>query len=145
VKAVPLELRKVATVLAIAIVMTSAFAAAYTVALGRPIPRHMPVAMVGAPTAQLLSELQVRQHEFDLRTYPSREAAITAIDDQRVTAIIDASATPPELLISSAGDPSSARVLTQLDQSGAWPSRLQSSTCIPCRPRTRRVWRRSTS
>jgi hypothetical protein len=131
---VPLEVRKVATVLAIAIAMTSAFAAAYTVALGRPIPHHMPVAMVGAPTAQLLSELQVRQHEFDLRTYPSREAAIAAIDDQRVTAVIDASATPPELLISGAGDPSSARIMTQLDQSGAWPSRLQIVDLHPLPP-----------
>ncbi len=38
IRRIPLEIRKVATVLAIAIVLASSFAAAYTVALGRPPP-----------------------------------------------------------------------------------------------------------
>ncbi|KAA0099622.1 hypothetical protein CIW49_08480 [Mycolicibacterium sp. P1-18] len=45
-EAIPLELRKVLTVLTIATLMTCAFAAAYTVALGRPIPRHLPIGVV---------------------------------------------------------------------------------------------------
>jgi hypothetical protein len=115
-KAVPLETRKVATILAIALFMASSFVGAYTVALGRPIPHHLPIGVVGAPSAQILSELEVRVHEFDERTYPSREAAIAAVNRQEVPAVIDAGASPPQLLVSSASDPSSARALMQLDQ-----------------------------
>jgi hypothetical protein len=113
----PLEMRKVATVLAIAIVMTSAFAIAYTVALGRPLPRHLPVGMVGTPSPELLVDLQLGSHEFDIRAYPSRAAAIADIDEQKITAVVDLTAAPPQLLVSSVSGPSAARVLTQLDQS----------------------------
>ena len=112
-----LEFRKVATVLVIAILMTSGFAAAYTVALGRPIPRHLPIGVVGTPSAQVLAVLDVGTHELALRDYPTREAAVAAVDSQQIVAVIDASATPPLLLVSSASDPSSTRALTQLDQS----------------------------
>jgi hypothetical protein len=97
--------------------MTSSFVAAYTVALGRPSPRHLPVGIVGTPSAQLLNALQARSNEFDLRTYPSREAAVDAVNRQQITAVVDAGVAPPQLLVSSASDPSSARVLMQLDQS----------------------------
>ena len=116
VRAVPLEIRKVATVLTIALLMASSFVGAYTVALGRPIPRHLPIGVVGTPPAAVLAELEVRAHEFEPRSYPSREAAIAAVNRQEVPAVIDAGATPPQLLVSSASDPSSARALTQLDQ-----------------------------
>jgi hypothetical protein len=119
------ELRKVVTVLAIAIVMTSAFAAAYTVALGRPFPRHLPIGVVGTPSEQALAKLDVRAHELDMRTYPSREAAVAAVDRQQIPAVIDATAVPPQLLLSSASDPSSARALTQLDQSSPGHYELQ--------------------
>jgi hypothetical protein len=114
--AVPLETRKVAIVLAIALVMTSAFTAAYTVALGRPVPRHLPIGVVGSPSAQIVAALESRAHEFAVHTYPSREAAIAAVNAQQISAVLDATASPTQLLISSASDPSSARVLTQLDQ-----------------------------
>jgi hypothetical protein len=116
-RTVPLEIRKAATVLAIALFMASSFVAAYTVALGRPSPRHLPIGIVGEPSAQILGGLQTRSHEFDLHPYPSRYAAIEAIDRQKITAVIDAGTTPPQLLVSSASDPSSARVLMALDQS----------------------------
>src|SRR3954449_5572393 len=109
--AIPLEMRKAATVLTIAVLMASSFVAAYTIALGRPSPRHLPVGVVGTPPAQLLGELQARSNEFDLRTYPSRESAVDAVNRQQITAIIDASGPVPELLVSSASDPSSARAL----------------------------------
>lgn len=115
---IPLEIRKAATVIAIAIVMTSTFAAAYTVALGRPFPRNLPVGVVGsvAATQSLVGALQSRPSEFDVHQYPSREAAIAAINQQRITAVIDATSAPPQLLLSSASDPSGSRALTQLDQ-----------------------------
>jgi hypothetical protein len=114
--ATPLETRKAATVLTIALLMASSFVAAYTIALGRPSPRHLVVGVVGAPPVQLLGELQTNSNEFDLRRYPSRESAIDAVNRQQITAIIDASGSVPELLLSTASDPSSTRALTQLDQ-----------------------------
>ncbi len=116
---IPLEIRKAAAVIAIAVVMASSFVAAYTVALGQPFPRDMPVGVVGAAadTAPLVAALQDRPSEFDVHEYPTRDAAIAAINQQRITAAIDATATPPQLLLSSASDPSGVRVLTQLDQS----------------------------
>jgi len=115
---IPLEIRKSATVIAIAVVMASSFVAAYTVALGQSFPRNMPVGVVGAAadTAPLVAALQSRPSEFDVHEYQTREAAITAINQQRITAVIDATAKPPQLLLSSASDPSGARALIQLDQ-----------------------------
>lgn len=133
-RAVPLEWRKVATVLTIAILMTSAFAAAYTIALGRPFPHHLPIGVVGAPSAELLAQLQAREHEFDMRTYAKRADAIVAIDSQQVTAVIDAGASPPQLLLSSASDPSSSRALTQLDQAAPQSYRLQVVDLHPLPP-----------
>jgi len=115
---IPLEIRKAATVIAIAVVMASSFVAAYTVALGQPFPRNMPVGVVGAAadTAPLVAALESSPSEFDVHEYPTREAGITAINQQRITAVIDATSAPPQLLLSSASDPSGARALIQLDQ-----------------------------
>ena len=115
---IPLEIRKAAAVIAIAVVMASSFVAAYTLALGQPFPRNMPVGVVGAAadTAPLIAALQSRPSEFDVHEYPTREAGIAAVNQQRITAVIDATSKPPQLLLSSASDPSGARALTQLDQ-----------------------------
>jgi hypothetical protein len=121
-RAIPLELRKVGAVLGIALVLGASFVAAYTIALGRPVPRHLPVGVVGDASPQLLADLQQRSHEFEPYDYPSRAAAVQAVDRQEITAVIDTSAAPPELLISSASDPSSARVLTQIDQADGQPA-----------------------
>lgn len=114
----PLEIRKAAAVMAIAVVMTSTFAAAYTVALGRPAPRELPIGVVGpvAVTAPIVAGMQQGRHEFNVRTYPSREAAVAAVDRQTITAVIDGTVAPPQLLLSSASSSSAARVLTQLDE-----------------------------
>jgi hypothetical protein len=115
---IPLEIRKAATVMIIALVMASSFAAAYTIALGRPFPRHFPIGVVGelSATAPIVSQLQISAHEFDVRPFPTRESAIAAMNHQAIPAVIDLTSTPPELLVSSASDPSSVRALTQLDQ-----------------------------
>lgn len=115
---IPLEIRKAATVIAIAIVLASSFAAAYTVALGRPSPRNLPVGVVGssAITAPFVDALHRNKSEFDVHQYSSRQDAIDALNRQRITAAIDAAATPPQLLLSSASDPSGSRALIQLDQ-----------------------------
>ncbi|GAY16901.1 DUF3533 domain-containing protein [Mycobacterium sp. shizuoka-1] len=115
---IPLEIRKAATVIAIAIVLASSFAAAYTVALGRPSPRNLPVGVVGSTsaTAPFVAALHRNPAEFDVQQYPTREDAVTAINSQRITAAIDATAKPAQLLLSSASDPSGTRALIQLDQ-----------------------------
>ncbi|MEW5812478.1 MAG: DUF3533 domain-containing protein [Actinomycetota bacterium] len=115
-RAIPLELRQVAAVLGIALVLGASFVAAYTVALGRPVPRHLPIGVVGEASPRLLAELERHSHELEPRRYPDRAAAVEAVDQQTITAVIDTTAAPPELLISSASDPSTARVLTQIDQ-----------------------------
>ena len=118
IRRIPLEIRKAATVMAIALVLTSTFAAAYTVALGRPVPRQLPIGVVGpaSVTAPIIDGMQHGRHEFDVHSYPSRESAVAAVDNQKITAVVDATATPPQLLVSSASDASAARALTQLDQ-----------------------------
>lgn len=118
IRRVPLEIRKAAAVMAIAVVMTSTFAAAYTVALGRPAPRELPIGVVGpaSVTTPIVAGMQQSRHEFDVHSYPSRQAAVAAVDRQTITAVIDATAAPPQLLLSSASGSSSARVLTQLDE-----------------------------
>ena len=74
------------------------------------------MAGAAADTAPLVAALHSRPSEFDVHEYPTRDAAIAAINDQRITAAIDATASPPQLLLASASDPSGTRVLTQLDQ-----------------------------
>lgn len=105
-------------IIGIAVLMCSTFAWAYIVALGRPMPRNVPVGVVGPPavTTQLVDSLEVAAQGFAVHAYPSRAAATAAIDRQTIVAFIDATATPPQLALSSASDPSSARVLTQLNQ-----------------------------
>ncbi|WP_445165372.1 DUF3533 domain-containing protein [Mycolicibacterium sp. Dal123E01] len=117
-RSIPLELRKAATVMAIAIVLASTFAAAYTVALGRPSPRNLPVGVVGsaAVTAPFVNALHAKTDEFDVHAYATRDEAVDAINQQRIIAAIDATARPPEVLLSSASDPSGTRALIQIDQ-----------------------------
>lgn len=133
-RVVPAEWRTVATVLAIAIVMTSAFAAAYTVALGRPFPHHLRIGIVGAPSAALLGSLQISEHEFDARPFATRQDALAAIEAQQVTAVVDATSVPPELVVSSASDASAARILTQLDRSAPETAQLRVVDVNPLPP-----------
>ncbi len=61
--------------------------------------------------------MRSNKNEFDIHEYATRDEAVTAINQQRITAAIDATATPPpQLLLSSASDPSGTRALIQLDQ-----------------------------
>lgn len=102
----------------IALLMASSFVAAYTIALGRPLPRNLPIGAVGTPAAieAAIGRLQGDRHAFDMHTYPSRQQAVAAVSQQSITAVVDAASVPPTLLVSSASDPSAARALTALDQ-----------------------------
>jgi len=93
IRRIPLQVRKAAAVTGIAVVMTSTFAAAYTVALGRPAPRELPIGVVGpaSVTGPIIAGMQQGRNEFDVHDYPTRQSAIVAIDRQTITA----SSTPP--------------------------------------------------
>jgi len=115
----PLPWKPAAVVIGLALLMGAAFAFSYTVALGRPAPHDVPVAVVGEPSAnaRVTGALQAgAQQGLDLRSYPSLAAARSAVDDQRVFAIVDGAADPPTLYVSSASGSSVSRLLTQVVQ-----------------------------
>ena len=115
----PVPWKAAAVVIGLALLMGAAFAFSYTVALGRPSPHDVPVAVVGgaAANAQITAALQAGAADgLDLHPYPSLAAARAAIDDQEVFAVVAGGADPPTLYVSSASGSSVSRVLTQIVQ-----------------------------
>jgi hypothetical protein len=108
--------RSALSVIAIACVMASLFAASYSLALGRATPHHIPAALVGDARAQASVVAAVESatnRSLRLRSYPSTAAAEHAIEEQTVYAALELDASHPRLLIASAAGVSVARVLTQ--------------------------------
>ena len=117
-KPAPVPWRAAVVVIGVALLMGAAFAFSYTVALGRPSPHDIPVAVVGgeAATTRVTGALQAgARMGLDLRSYPSLPAAEAAVDDQRVFAVV-VGGDQPTLYVSSASGSSVARVLTQVVQ-----------------------------
>jgi hypothetical protein len=104
-------------IIGIALVMGTGFALSYTLALGRPLPRDVPVASVG-PSAGGTSPAGALRGAatggLDLVPYPSLPAARAAVAEQRVYAVVVDQ--PPTLYVSSASGSSVARALEQLAQ-----------------------------
>ena len=108
------EHRNAAVVIALAVVMVSIFVASYTLALARPAPHHLPVALVGDPARQptLIGALEgATHHEIDWYPYPSSAAAREAIGERTVCAALILDAGRPQLLVASATGASVARLL----------------------------------
>ncbi len=111
-----LAYRNAAVVIAIGSAMACLFAVSYTLALGRPILRHIPAALVGAPSrhpavvAALEKELG---HGLDLVRSPTPGAAERAIAEQRVFAALVLNRPQPQLIVASAAGVSVARALEQ--------------------------------
>jgi hypothetical protein len=108
------EHRTAMIVIAIAVVMVSLFVASYTLALGRPMPHHVPVAVVGDPAQQpaLVAALEAATHDaMELHPYPSAAAAQAAIDDRIVCAALVVDSGRPQFMVSSATSSSVARLL----------------------------------
>jgi hypothetical protein len=100
-------------VCALAIVVGSLFLAAYTLALGDPIPHRINAAVVGDASAHLdvVGEIeQVAGGGVALDAYPTLDAAIAAIDRQQVFAVLDLTQPTPDLYVASAAGASVARV-----------------------------------
>jgi hypothetical protein len=111
----PIE--RAAVIAALAIVMGSLFLAAYTLALGDPVPRHIDAALVGDPAsdqATVDAVQRVARGSLAFRRYASVPAALHAIDRQQVYAALDLTAERPSLYLSSAAGASVARVLQRI-------------------------------
>ncbi len=100
----------------IAVAMASLFAVSYTLALGRPLPHHVPAAVIGNPRRHraLIGALEVAtDHGLDLYRFGSVNAAERTIAAQRIYAVLVLLGPTPRLLIASAAGTSLARVLEQ--------------------------------
>jgi hypothetical protein len=108
--------RSALSIIAVACVMASLFAASYSLALGRATPHHIPAALVGDHVSHgtVVTALERAAHgSLSFRPYATAAAAEHAIDEQTVYAALDLGPRRPRLLIASAAGASVARVLTQ--------------------------------
>jgi hypothetical protein len=102
-------------VVVIGTLLASLFVASYSVALGRPTPRHIPTALVGNPetNATLIDALQHQVNgALEFHPYPSRPAAEEALEQQTMKAALILGPHPPQLLVSSATSAPLAALLT---------------------------------
>jgi hypothetical protein len=108
------EHRTAVIVVVIAIVMASLFVASYTFALGRPIPHHLPVGIVGDPAQHpgLGNALEAATRDaIELHPYASEAAAQSAIGERSICAALVVGPDRPRLLVASAASASVARLL----------------------------------
>jgi hypothetical protein len=101
-------------IISIALVMGAAFALSYSLALGRPAPRHVKIGLIGHGTTSSAAVHVLRSDEkaFNLLEYPSFDVASRAIDRQQIYAIVDQD--HARLYLSSAAGASVARLLQQV-------------------------------
>ncbi|MFI7003552.1 ABC transporter permease [Nocardia sp. NPDC050175] len=95
------------------------FAGSYTYALANPTPRHIPIAVIGAEqeasVQRFLTELQRSLDDsLTVRPYDNAAAARSAIEDQKVFAIVTARQPGVGLDSSSASGQSVAQLITQV-------------------------------
>jgi hypothetical protein len=103
-----------AVVIAVAVTLACVFAVSYSLALGRPAPHNVPVALVGPRGARAASALEAAtHHNLKLVSSGSVGAAERALRNQSVYAALVAERHDPRLLIASASGVSVARLLEQ--------------------------------
>ena len=101
-------------VIAITTTMACLFVVSYSLALGRPIPHHIPAGLVGDTSTQpkLVAQLETATHGgLAFRPYRSVAAAERAIDEQRIYAALVLDGRQARLLVASAAGSSVSRVL----------------------------------
>jgi hypothetical protein len=99
-----------------AIVMACLFAISYIYGMGRPAPRGIPVAVVG-PTSGARVQAEMRaasEAGVAFRSYPTAQAAVSAISDQVVFGALLIERAAATLVVSSTSGPSVARALTEI-------------------------------
>ncbi|MEV5607234.1 ABC transporter permease [Streptomyces sp. NPDC052225] len=96
------------------------FAASYTYSMANPTPHHIPTGVTGqyeqARGKQFLGAMEkALDAQLDLKPYDSREAARTAIDEQRIYAVLDVrdGGARVDLDVSGASGYSVAQVFTE--------------------------------
>jgi hypothetical protein len=106
--------RAALVIILIGTAMASLFVASYSLALGRPVPRHVRTGLVGDPAREpaLVDELEeVTGGGLKFRRYPSVSATKAAIDKHEIAAALVLGTGRPQLLISTASGASIALVL----------------------------------
>lgn len=100
----------------VAIALAALFVTTYTLALGRPVPHGIPVAIVGDPASQAAAVQAVAQVAGgpNFRDYASLPAALGAVDWQEVSAALDLTSEPVTLYVASAAGASVARALERV-------------------------------
>lgn len=101
----------------ITIVMGSLFVAAYSLALGDPVPHRINAALVGnrASGSKAIAGLEgITRDRLAFEQYPSIATALHAVDEQRVYAALDLSSARPTLYLASAAGASVAHVLERI-------------------------------
>jgi hypothetical protein len=113
----PLE--RAVDIAALTITTGSLFLTTYTLALGDPVPHRIDAAVVGEPAQQghALEAVERVEGNLAFRRYGSVEAALHAIDLQRVYAALDLTSARPTLYLASAAGASVARVLERISAS----------------------------
>jgi hypothetical protein len=97
--------------------MGSLFVAAYSLALGDPVPHRINAALVGGRTsagATVNAVEAVARHKLRFHRYSSVSAALYAIDEQNVYAALDLTSRRPTLYVASAAGASVAHVLERV-------------------------------
>ena len=92
------------------------FVASYSLAMGDPSPRNVPIGVVGSSMdATAISHTldDTGSELFEVGEYPSLPAAQKALERQQIYAIIDSSVTPATVWISTASGASVGQLLTQ--------------------------------
>ena len=122
-------------IISLALIMGSAFTLSYSLALGQPRPRHVPIAVVGGTSTPLLGTLEARATGgLDVHPFPSITVARAAVDDQRVYAVLEEGQIPARLYVSSATGASVARALQQLVETLPPPLAVQVVDLHPLPP-----------
>lgn len=101
----------------LAVAMGSLFVAAYTLALGDPVPHRIDAGLVGDPathTGAVKAVQGVAKDSLVFHPYGSTAAALHAIDLQHVYAALDLTPPRPTLYVASAAGASVARVLERV-------------------------------
>jgi hypothetical protein len=102
----------------VTIAMGSLFVAAYSIALGDPVPHHIDGGVVGSQSSrpQTVRAVQsVVRNKLVFHRFASVQAALDAVDEQAVYAVLDLTSPRPTLYVASAAGASVAHLLERVD------------------------------
>jgi hypothetical protein len=101
-------------VLLVITVVGGLYVYSYSVALGAPRPRDVPIGVVGQRASDVAAAFgSIAAGSVDARAFPTEAAARRAIDEQTsYGALVQTSTDTADLLVSSASGPSVSRVLS---------------------------------